>query len=425
VQSLVLSAQRDSALLAPGSDLGAAVRAAARALEGTDTGARAIVLVTDGEDHEGDALAAAQDAAADGVHLFVVGVGTAAGAAVPAFDAATGTVAPPSEDAPVSRLGEALLRRVAATSADGVYTSAAEMTALADEIDALDGTTFDVRRERLPIERFQWVALAAIALLVAEALLPERRMALRWPLRRQAIAHGARALPRGSRVAVIALALVGLTAVACGSSAGGLIADGNRAYERGDYEEALELYRRAAADEPELPEAHLNAGLALHRLGRYAEAADETARALPAEEPSLAARVHYAVGNHYFALGRLPEALDAYREALLLEPGNRDAKHNFELALRRLQEGSAAGPGQPRDADGAAPGGAGDGGSTGPASGEAAATSRALAAALAGAGDDLSVQDALTALDLVRELQRQSPTLRPNIAAGDPVHPDY
>ena len=419
---LVQSAGEDRVLVAPGSDLGGAVRTALRALEAGEAESRAIVLVSDGEDHEGDALAAAREAGSEGVVIFAAGMGTDVGGPVPAADPEAGAA-----PVVVSERNEVLLRRMAAATAQGDYVPGERLAGLAGAIDRLERSPFAPERRSLPTERFQWAVLAALALLALEALLPERRPG-GWRLPRWPQSVG---MARPAHL----LVLVAVLGVACSSSAGRLIADGNRAYDRGDYEAALEAYLRAGVRAPERAEPHANAGLALHQLERYEEATTETARALPGDEPLLAARLHYNLGNHYFRLDRFPEALEAYRDALGLNPGDRDAKYNLELVLRAIaelpvEESSAAA------ADGVDAGpGSGDG--EGPADGEepagreeaegvadaTEAAQRSLAEALAGIDEEFTVVEALRALDLAQELNRLLPLA--GAGAGSADVPDW
>ena len=437
VRALVQSAQQDSALLLPGSNVGAAIRAAAVALEAGEGESEAIVLVTDGEDHEGDALAAARELAREDILLFTVGVGTESGAPVPVIDPETGLpiAGEGASTSIVTSLTEGLLRRMAAATPQGVYLPGEELAELAEVLDRLERTPFASERQRQPIERFQGVVLAALALLALEVLLPERRGNgwPRWPRLRLPRGTAARAA-RGPALLVL-LALVG---VSCGSTAAGLIAEGNRALDQGDDREALEAYRQAAAVAPDRPEPHINAGLVLHRLERYEEAAAETVRALPIDDPLQAARAHYNLGNHYAQLGRLPDARDSYREALLLDPDDEDAKHNLELVLQLLQlmqvtrvedpsePGSRGGEGEPAEGEPSSEEeGPAEGEESGDTASRASATKRALDELLEGIDEEFTVEEALQVLELARELNSLRPVAEPGSQSGEADHLDY
>lgn len=422
LRALVESAAHDSALLEPGSDLGGAIRTAVRTLEAGEAESKAIVLVSDGEDHERDALAAAQDAASQGVLLFAAGLGTDSGAPVPAVDPETGYPIPgeAAEEAPITSKDESLLRLMAATSPRGEYVPGEELATLDEAIDRLERTAFVTERRHVPTERFQWAVLAALALLMLEPLLPERRGDRPWRLALRP------ASAKAARLGV--LVPLALLFIACTSSADRLIEDGNRAYDREDYQGALEAYLRAGALSPERPEPHVNAGIALDRLERYNEAVNETTRALPVDNPQQASQVHYNLGHHYLLQWRLTEAAGSFRQALVLDPDDRDAKYNLELVLALIEQLPTEGtrePGEPVG-DGSPGPGAGEDGQDGEdTGGPVEEAQRTLAEALAGIEEELTIDQALRALDLAQELNRMLQLGEGGGGSGQPDRPDY
>ncbi|MCH7697353.1 MAG: VWA domain-containing protein [Chloroflexi bacterium] len=404
----VAGAREDSLLVEPGSDLGAAVRAGMRVLQNSDTESRVILLISDGEDHEGDALPAASAAASQGILLYTAGFGTLSGAAVPDEEPVQGVPV-------VTRFNEGLLRQISIESVGGRYAPGTQLAGLADDIDRLDRSIFASERQRLPIERFQWVALAVVLLLVLEMMLPERGLRLRLPRRVPQVAG-----------AVGLLSTLLLVGAACSSAAADLIAEGNRAYERADYAEALESFRRAAVDDPDRPEPHYNAGATLHRLEEYELAAAATVRSFPIDDPLEAAQAYYNLGSHYALLGELDEAFSAFRQALLLDPDDVDGKYNLEL-VRQLMIQQVTAEGSPGEQE------PGDDGDSDASSGEATvglearqeALSQALRAALAGAEDELTVSEALSALQLAQELNSTLPLADQVDQPSSSDSPDY
>ena len=110
----------------PGTDLGEALRVATRAFGEEGEGYRALVLITDGEDHAGDVEAAAQDARKAGVRVFAVGIGGGGGEPIPERDAAgkvTGFKQDREGRVVMSRLHEETLRQIAETTG-GIYVAA-------------------------------------------------------------------------------------------------------------------------------------------------------------------------------------------------------------------------------------------------------------------------------------------------------------
>jgi Ca-activated chloride channel family protein len=138
---------------------------------------KAIVLLTDGEDHEGDALQAADVAAKLGIPIFTVGVGTAQGRPVPIVNdqgEVVGTMKGPDGRTPLfSELDEGLLREIA--SKTGGQHFSLGPTGLGDgllrAIDRLEKQEYDATFKHLRDDRFQLALVPALLLLVVEAVL--------------------------------------------------------------------------------------------------------------------------------------------------------------------------------------------------------------------------------------------------------------
>jgi Ca-activated chloride channel homolog len=113
---------------------------------------------------------------------------------------------------------------------------------------------------------------------------------------------------------------------------------GNEAYRKGRYDQALEQYQRGMQSLPGERILSYNSGTALLQQGKH----DDALRSLMAGagDPRKAVRSSslYNSGNALFAAGKLPEAGSAYREAILSDPKDLDAKFNYELAQYRLQK---------------------------------------------------------------------------------------
>ena len=113
----------------------------------------------------------------------------------------------------------------------------------------------------------------------------------------------------------------------------------NQAYESGNYEEATVLYRSAIADDPDNAKLHFNLGNALAKMGsaEQAEAAYSRYKSL-VESPVDESLADYNTGKMLTDLEQYDQALNYFREALKNNPDDEDARHNYELALRKQQE---------------------------------------------------------------------------------------
>ncbi len=170
-----------------GTDLGGALRLALARFQDSDGANEAIVLVTDGEDLTGEGLAAAEEAAARGVRIHVLGMGTEGGGKIP--DGSGGFVvdpdaAPSASGAPaevISTLAPVSLRRIAEETG-GIYLAAKGRVLPLEElyrraIAPMKGRDIVDGKERVPRDRYQWpLALAILALLVEGALRDTREI---------------------------------------------------------------------------------------------------------------------------------------------------------------------------------------------------------------------------------------------------------
>jgi hypothetical protein len=147
-------------------------------------------------------------------------------------------------------------------------------------------------------------------------------------------------------LALAACALLALAAAPAPAGARDLVGQGNRAFAKGDYRQALDAYEKASVDEPESPIILFDRGVAFYRLEDYAKAREALEQAaIKSRDLAFEAKCLYNLGNCAFQEGRrqqdsdLRKALAAfqesarrYKEALQRDPGLQDAAHNIEVA---------------------------------------------------------------------------------------------
>jgi len=126
---------------------------------------------------------------------------------------------------------------------------------------------------------------------------------------------------------------------ACSAPAEKLNQEGNQAFTEQAYLEALDLYQSAQVESPELAEPYFNAANTFYRQGDYPAALEQMQMALQyVDEASLAESSLFNLGNTLYNSQDLNQAVESYTQALLLDPGDQDAKYNLELALQQQEQ---------------------------------------------------------------------------------------
>ena len=164
----------------PGTAIGDAIETAIAGFNERLATQKVIVIITDGENHEPDALEMAARAAEEGIIIYTIGFGSPAGEPIPIYNdrgALVGFKKDQDGHTILSRLDEATLQKIALETGGQYYRSTAggqELVALVAEINNLEKTSIESQFETRQIERFQlFLAVALVGLIVRE-LIPDR-----------------------------------------------------------------------------------------------------------------------------------------------------------------------------------------------------------------------------------------------------------
>ena len=160
-----------------GTDIRAAINLAMKSFTPNDGVGRAIVLITDGENHEGGAIEAAQEAAKKGIHVFVLGVGSPDGSPIP-VEGSNEFRRDKDGNVVVTRLNEEMCREIA-RAGNGMYvrvdnTNNAER-ALNAEVNKLAKADVETQVFTEFDEQFKVLAWLALILLAVEIMILNRR----------------------------------------------------------------------------------------------------------------------------------------------------------------------------------------------------------------------------------------------------------
>lgn len=165
-----------------GTAIGEAINLASSAFQDKET-SKAIIIITDGENHEDDALQAAASAAESGIIVCTIGMGLPEGGPIPQYrgNTRTGFKKDASGATVVTRLDEVMLQQIAA-SGNGRYVRAnntdAGLEKIFETISKLEKTSFDAKVFADYEDRYQIFLVLAAFFLILEILIAERKS--RW-----------------------------------------------------------------------------------------------------------------------------------------------------------------------------------------------------------------------------------------------------
>lgn len=173
---LFVSSASPAAIPQQGTVISDALKRSASVFPATDNKYKTVILISDGEDHDADALRSAKELAEQGVMINTVGIGSAEGTTI--IDPSTGEIKKDENGNPViSKLNEEILTGIA-RSTNGIYTklesSEQALSAISKQLSQIEKTSFkDLSRANFKTY-YLWFAAGMFALLLGENFIPER-----------------------------------------------------------------------------------------------------------------------------------------------------------------------------------------------------------------------------------------------------------
>ena len=170
---MFLSSINPSMVSTQGTAIGAAINLAARSFTPDETTDKAIILITDGENHEDDAIGAAEK----GIHVNIVGMGDPKGSPIP-IQGSNNYMKDKDGNVVITKLNEQMGQEIAAAG-NGMYVRAdntnSALKALQKEIEKMNKTELDSKVYSEYDEQFQIFAWIALFLLIADFMTLDRK----------------------------------------------------------------------------------------------------------------------------------------------------------------------------------------------------------------------------------------------------------
>ena len=327
---MFLSSINPSMLSTQGTDIAAAITMASHSFTQEENIGKAIIVITDGEDHEGGALEAAKEAKERGMNTYVLGVGSPNGAPIP-----TGTgdyMKDNSGQTVMSALNEDMCRQLA-DAGSGAYihveNNSNAQEQLDNELDKLAKKETSSTIYSDYDEQFQAVAIIVLLLLILEVCILE----IKNPMLKNVSLF-----KRSKKVAAVGILLL----VAVGMQAQSdrkMIRQGNKLYRKGNVAEAEVSYRKAVERNERNAQANYNLGNALMGQRKDSLAITQLEKAAKLEtNPLRRAQAYHNMGVICQQHRMFGEAIEAYKEALRNNPTDNETRYNLALCKRQQQD---------------------------------------------------------------------------------------
>ena len=307
-----------------GTDIAKAINLSMRSFSQQKDIGKAVIVITDGEDHEGGALEAAKAANDKGVRVFILGIGSTKGAPIPLQEG--GYLTDRNGQTVLTALNETMCKEIA-QAGKGTYihvdnTNDAQEK-LNDELAKLQRADTQAVIYSEYGEQFQAVCIIVIILLIAEILILD----IKNPKLRNIHLFGSKK--------PMAMLLLIVPTLAFAQSDRHFIRTGNKLYRNQNYPKAEVEYRKAMSQNGSNAHAVYNLGNALMMQQKDSAAIVQLENAGKMEaNKTRKAMAYHNIGTICQRHQLYGDAIKAYEEALRNNPNDNETRYNLALCKR-------------------------------------------------------------------------------------------
>lgn len=315
---MFLNAISNESMPVQGTALGDALSTSIRGFSEQSKNSRAVILITDGENHEDDAVSVAKEAAKMGIRVFCIGVGSPQGKPIPYGD---DYLKDKQGNIVVTKLDEVTLRDIA-SAGNGIYVRAGSsefgLNPVIDEIRNMDAEMYKSVVFEDFDEQYMYFFAIALLFLVLEMLIGERKV--------------------GKKLFCVVSLLMLSSVMLSAQPDAREVRRGNRDFKKENYSEAEIEYRKGLLKDSLSVASNYNLANLMYMQERFEEAG-KNFRAL---EDSVELGEHissynYNYGNLQLRLKQYEKAIEKYKNALRANPSDMDAKENLAYAQKMLK----------------------------------------------------------------------------------------
>ena len=284
---------------------------------------KSVLLISDGEDHDDNAIKEAKELGKEGIMVNTIGIGSLQGA--PIMDPSTGQYKKDDKgETVISKLNEKELSEIA-KAANGIYqlyTNTDAVTSLikhqlaniGQETSTSDSLYISFK------QYFQYFLGGALLLLLIEFFMSEKKKSK-------------------IKSAVAVFFFMGFSLSSFSQTAKDDLIKGNKAYKENNYKAAENAYRLALKNSDSSVTASYNLGNVLYRKNNTEEAVKSYGNAIAnTKDDSVKQKAFYNKGVAFQAAKKLPQSITAYENALILNPNDEDARQNLQRVLKEQKK---------------------------------------------------------------------------------------
>ncbi len=321
---MYLASATPETIPAQGTVIADALKMCNASFNGKEKKYKAVILISDGEDHDETAIKTAEQMAQQGIVIYTVGIGSPQGATI--IDEITKEEKKDNEgNTVITKLNEQVLSDIA-TKGNGNYilysNTDAAVSSLYNQLAMLDKR--EVTDDSLTNYKswFQYLLAAALLLLIVELFINELKIVK---------------IKKLKKVASILFLFSSFSSFA--QNPNETIKKGNDAYKKKDYETATKKFGEVVQKNENNATAQFNLGNALYKTDKKEDALNAFEKAQTTlTKPEEKSNALYNKGVVFQNDKKLEECIVNYKNALKSNPNNEDARHNLQLALKKQKE---------------------------------------------------------------------------------------
>ncbi|MFC1667813.1 VWA domain-containing protein [Chlamydiota bacterium] len=319
-----------------GTVIGAALEKAANLFNKKHYSDKVIVLITDGEDHEGKVIEICKRLKKENIIVFTIGVGREKGVPISVFDNdgkkiglkkdVTGAIV-------MSKLNKELLVKISEMTGGAYFTASTrglELKKIKAEIDKKEGHAMN---EKLLIhyeDRYHVLLLMVLLLWLIIFISGERKGLYAFELVKR--------MKKLVFIITLFFSLFLSQSFAFMAVSDEKTNEANELFVNEKYDEALAAYDALLEEHPDANEIIVNRANVFYRKGEFENALNEYLKGNGSEKIFIKSASLYNTGNVFFRQEKYTEALNYYKNALKVTPDDRDIKYNLEVTLQKIAE---------------------------------------------------------------------------------------